>query len=124
MSSFLTSSSRTTMASGLGKRLGSCWHLWCNWFFDYDSGFHRHLRPGDCQCFLRSFDAILGNVDYEEVLTVFDSGCSAGWFAKGSPHSFLKSVSACCGDHLVFSENNVRIHAQLQPISCFSPSVG
>src|SRR5207245_11438993 len=40
MSSFLTSSSRTTMASGLGTRLGSCGHLWRDWFFDHNSGFH------------------------------------------------------------------------------------
>src|SRR3989442_11420724 len=102
MSSFLTSSSRTTMASGLRTWLGSCWYLWCDWCFDYDPGFHREFCSSDFARFLRGFDAIFGNVDDHDRLSVFDSGCSSCGFSESSPHSFLQPVGSGGGDHLVF----------------------
>src|SRR2546425_8692472 len=63
MSSFLTSSSRTTMASGLGTWLGSCWYLGRDWFVEYDPGLHREFCSGDFACFLRSFNSVFRNVD-------------------------------------------------------------
>jgi len=43
-----------------------------------------------------------------------------GGFSEGPPHSFLETVSPRSGYHLVLSENNVRINAQLQPVACLA----
>jgi len=75
------------MASGLGKWLapaGVCGAT----VFDYDPGFHRQLCSGDFQCFF-AVSTPSSERKMMKSLTVFDSGCSAGRFAKGSPHSFL-----------------------------------
>src|SRR5207245_10473818 len=44
----------------------------------------------------------------------------SGGFSEGPPHSFLETVSPRSGYHLVFSENNVRLNAQLQPVACLA----
>src|SRR6266568_3029371 len=44
----------------------------------------------------------------------------SGGFSEGPPHSFLETVSPRSGYHLVLSENNVRINAQLQPVACLA----
>src|SRR5437667_12846495 len=40
--------------------------------------------------------------------------------SESPSHSFLETVSSRSGYHLVLSENNVRIHAQLQPVTCLA----
>src|SRR5437588_11394481 len=44
----------------------------------------------------------------------------SGGFSEGPPHTFLETVSPRSGYHLVLSENNMRIHAQLQPVTCLA----
>src|SRR5437660_11691506 len=43
-----------------------------------------------------------------------------GRLSESASHSFLETVSPGRRYHLVLSENNVRIHAQLQPVTCLA----
>ena len=53
----------------------------------------------------------------QNCLTVIDTRGSSGGLSKGPPHSFLQSVRTGSGDHLVFSEDHVRIWGKCKPIA-------
>src|SRR5438034_1195521 len=90
-------------------------------FFFFFSSRRRHTRSlcdwSSDVCSSDLLDTIHRDVDDEDGLAITHTGRSTSRLPERSPHSFLKTVSPSGRDHLVLPQNNMRIHAQLQPVA-------